>query len=56
MVSVYVFNDQGKLVGPVESPKLILTDKEWRDKAHVQAVQDPAVEGNRASLLRHAVG
>lgn len=29
MVQVYVYNDQGKLVGPVDSPKLILTDKEW---------------------------
>lgn len=32
MVPVFVFNDQGKLVGPVESPKLILTDKEWRER------------------------
>jgi methionine-R-sulfoxide reductase len=32
MVQVYVFNDQGKLVGPVASPKLILTDKQWLER------------------------
>ncbi len=32
MVQVFVFNDQGKLVGPVESPKLVLTDKQWRER------------------------
>jgi methionine-R-sulfoxide reductase len=32
MVKVYVFNDSGKLVGPVESPKLVLSDKQWRDR------------------------
>ena len=32
MVQVYVYNEQGKLVGPVESPKLVLSDKEWRDR------------------------
>jgi methionine-R-sulfoxide reductase len=32
MVQVYVFNEQGKLVGPVESPKLVLSDKQWRER------------------------
>lgn len=32
MVQVYVYNDSGKLVGPVDSPKLVLTDKEWRQR------------------------
>ena len=32
MVKVEVFNDEGKLVGPVESPKLVLSDKEWRER------------------------
>jgi methionine-R-sulfoxide reductase len=32
MVQVDVFNDQGKLVGPVESPKLVLTDKQWQER------------------------
>jgi peptide methionine sulfoxide reductase msrA/msrB len=30
MVSVHVFNRQGKLIGPVESPKVIKTDAEWK--------------------------
>ncbi len=30
MVRVYVFNRSGELVGPVESPKLELSDEEWR--------------------------
>jgi peptide methionine sulfoxide reductase msrA/msrB len=30
MVSVYVFNRQGKLVGPVQSPKVVKTDAEWK--------------------------
>ncbi|HEX4147318.1 MAG TPA: peptide-methionine (R)-S-oxide reductase MsrB [Pirellulales bacterium] len=32
MVKVFVFNQQGKLVGPVDSPKLVLTDKEWLER------------------------
>jgi methionine-R-sulfoxide reductase len=32
MVQVYVFDQKGQLVGPVESPKLVLSDKEWREK------------------------
>lgn len=31
-VHVCVFNSQGKLVGPVESPKLILSNAEWRKR------------------------
>ncbi len=30
MVQVYVFNDRGKLVGPVDSPRVERTDAEWR--------------------------
>lgn len=30
MVSVYVFNREGELVGPVESPKVIKSDAEWQ--------------------------
>lgn len=30
MVNVHVFNKQGALVGPVESPKLVLSDAEWQ--------------------------
>ncbi len=31
-VSVYVFNSDGKLVGPVDSPKVVLTAAQWRRK------------------------
>jgi peptide methionine sulfoxide reductase msrA/msrB len=30
MVAVRVFNEKGELVGPVQSPKVIKTDKEWK--------------------------
>jgi methionine-R-sulfoxide reductase len=30
MVSVEVFNPEGKLVGPLEMPKVVKTDAEWR--------------------------
>lgn len=32
MVQVFVYNEQGKLVGPVDSPKLELTDKQWLER------------------------
>jgi methionine-R-sulfoxide reductase len=32
MVKVHVFNPQGKLVGPVDSPRLELSDEEWRKR------------------------
>jgi methionine-R-sulfoxide reductase len=32
MVRVYVFDRTGKLVGPVESPKLVLSDAEWKQR------------------------
>jgi len=31
-VSVHVFNDAGELVGPVESPKVDLTEAQWRER------------------------
>jgi peptide methionine sulfoxide reductase msrA/msrB len=31
-VQVYVFDAQGKLVGPVESPRLVLSNAEWRKR------------------------
>lgn len=30
MISVYVFNNQGELVGPVEMERVVKTDAEWR--------------------------
>ncbi|HEY2827549.1 MAG TPA: bifunctional methionine sulfoxide reductase B/A protein [Pirellulales bacterium] len=32
MVRVHVFNKSGELVGPVDSPKVILSDAEWRKR------------------------
>jgi methionine-R-sulfoxide reductase len=32
MVQVRVFNREGELVGPVESPKLVLSDAEWQKR------------------------
>lgn len=32
MVHVQVFNKQGILVGPVESPEVVLSDAEWRQR------------------------
>src|SRR5690606_10931261 len=32
MVSVHVFNKDGELVGPVETEKLVLTDKQWKER------------------------
>ncbi len=32
MAHVHVFNKDGKLVGPIDSPKLVLSDDEWRKR------------------------
>jgi len=32
MVRVHVFNSKGDLVGPVDSPKLVLSEREWRKR------------------------
>jgi peptide methionine sulfoxide reductase msrA/msrB len=32
MVQVHVFNREGKLVGPIDSPKVELSDAEWRQR------------------------
>ena len=32
MVRVYVFDRNGKLVGPVESPRIVLSDQEWQKR------------------------
>ncbi|HVU87600.1 MAG TPA: peptide-methionine (R)-S-oxide reductase MsrB [Pirellulales bacterium] len=31
-VEVYVYNQRGELVGPVESPRVVLSDREWRKR------------------------
>ena len=32
LVYVHVFDSEGRLVGPVESPRLTLTDRQWRER------------------------
>src|SRR5262245_25271367 len=32
MVRVYVFNREGRLVGPVDSPAVELSDEEWKER------------------------
>lgn len=32
MVQVHVFNKSGELVGPVEAPKVVLSDEQWRER------------------------
>jgi methionine-R-sulfoxide reductase len=39
MVKVYVFNSSGQLVGPVDSPKVELSDEEWRKKLTAEQFQ-----------------
>ena len=39
MVQVHVFNAQGKLVGPVESPRIELSDAEWRKRLSPERYQ-----------------
>ncbi len=39
MVKVYVFNSSGQLVGPVDSPKVELSDDEWRKKLTAEQFQ-----------------
>jgi peptide methionine sulfoxide reductase msrA/msrB len=45
LVSVYVFDREGQLVGPVDSPKLVLSPAQWRrrltpDQFHVLRAKD----------------
>jgi methionine-R-sulfoxide reductase len=32
MVRVHVFNRSGELIGPIDSPKIILSDSQWRQR------------------------
>ncbi len=36
MPQIRVFNKSGQLVGPIESPKLVLSDEEWRRRLSPQ--------------------
>src|SRR5436309_3059647 len=47
MVRVHVFNKQGRLVGPVESPRVELSDEEWQRRlspAQYQIVRGKGTE------------
>ena len=53
-MKVKVFDRQGRLVGPVESPAVRRTDAEWRARLTQGAIRGGAGQGHRAPLLRHA--
>jgi peptide methionine sulfoxide reductase msrA/msrB len=61
-VSVFVFNDKGKFVGPVDSPRVVLTAGQWRRKLtaeqyHVLRAKDtePAFCGNMVDNKKEGV-
>lgn len=39
MVRVHVFNPDGKLVGPIESSKVVLSDDQWRQRLTAEQFQ-----------------
>jgi methionine-R-sulfoxide reductase len=39
MVRVHVFDKQGKLVGPIETPKLVLSEAEWKSRLSPEQFQ-----------------
>ena len=54
MVQVHVFNQTGQLVGPVEAPKLMLSDDEWRRRLSPEQFRILRSQRHRAAVLRHA--
>jgi peptide methionine sulfoxide reductase msrA/msrB len=44
-VKVHVYNDKGELVGPVESPKVIKTDEQWREQLTSEQYQVTRKQG-----------
>jgi methionine-R-sulfoxide reductase len=50
MVPVFVYNEQGKLVGPVDSPKLVLTDKQWLDRLTLKQFKILRSKGTEAAF------
>ena len=56
MVKVHVFDKQAQLVGPVDSPKLVLSDEEWKRRLTPEQFQVLSRRGDRAAILRHTAG
>ena len=54
MVRVHVFNKQGQLVGPVESPRVELSDEEWQRR--LSPVQYQIVRGKGTASLSGPLG
>ncbi len=52
-VKVYVFNRKGELVGPVEQPKVVKTDAQWK-AAHPRPVPHRPGQGDRGGVLRES--
>lgn len=50
MVQVYVFNREGALVGPVDSPKLELSDQEWQKRLRRQQYEVLRAKGTERAF------
>jgi len=48
MVQVHVFNADGQLVGPVESPAVVKTDEQWKDELSPEQFRILRKEGTEA--------
>ena len=55
-VAVHVFNKDGKLVGPVESPKVVLSAGPVAAPADGRAIPNAASQGHGRRLLWRPVG
>ena len=59
-VKVKVFNKKGELVGPIEEPKVVKTDAEWKKQRYQNIrispapTRSPGAKGTEAAVLRHA--
>ena len=56
MVRVAVFDQKGKLVGPVESPRVELSDAQWQERLPPDVYEIARDKGTERCFLRHAVG